>query len=67
MPIEGMIPLRSLTDDYYVLKEDEFTIIGRRQNRRFRLGDKIRARLVTSDIENLRIDFELVPVKKKRR
>jgi len=67
MPIEGMIPLRSLTDDYYVLKEDEFTIIGRRQNRRFRLGDKIRARLATSDIENLRIDFELVPVNKKRR
>jgi ribonuclease R len=60
MPIEGMIPLRNLTDDYYLLKEDEFTIIGKRYNKRFRLGDKIRARLVTAEIETLKIDFDLV-------
>ncbi len=60
MPIEGMVPLKNLTDDYYLLKEDDFTIIGRKYNRRYRLGDKIRARLVTADIEMLRIDFDLV-------
>jgi len=60
MPIEGMIPLKNITDDYYILKEDDFTIIGRKYNRRYRLGDKIRARLVTTDIETLRIDFDLV-------
>ena len=59
MPIEGMIPLRNLTDDYYMLKEDDFTITGRKYNRRFRLGDKIRARLSLVDIDMLRIDFEL--------
>lgn len=67
MPIEGMIPLKNLTDDYYVLKEDEFTIIGRKQNKRFRLGDRIRAKLVDSDFETLRIDFDLAPVKRKGR
>lgn len=60
MPIEGMIPLRNLTDDYYILKEDDFTIIGKRHNKRFRLGDKIRARLVSADIDTLKIDFDLV-------
>jgi ribonuclease R len=60
MPIEGMVPLKNLTDDYYILKEDDFTIIGRKYNRRYRLGDKIKARLVTADIETLRIDFDLV-------
>ena len=60
MPIEGMIPLKNLTDDYYILKEDDYTIIGKKYNKRFRLGDKIRARLVAADIETLRIDFELV-------
>lgn len=64
MPIEGMVPLKNLTDDYYILKEDDFTIIGRKYNRRYRLGDKIRVRLVTADIENLRIDFDLVVVGK---
>ena len=60
MPIEGMVPLKNLTDDYYILKEDDFTIIGRKYNRRYRLGDKIRVRLITADIETLRIDFDLV-------
>ncbi|MCL2155844.1 MAG: VacB/RNase II family 3'-5' exoribonuclease [Leptospirales bacterium] len=58
-PIEGMIPLRNFTDDYYILKEDDFTVIGRKYNKRYRLGDKIKARLVVVDMENLRIDFEL--------
>lgn len=66
MPIEGMIPLKNITDDYYILKEDDFTIIGRKYNRRYRLGDKIRARLVTADIETLRIDFDLVVSGKKK-
>lgn len=66
MPIEGMVPLKNLTDDYYILKEDDFTIIGRKYNRRYRLGDKIRVRLSTADIETLRIDFDLVVTGKKK-
>lgn len=66
MPIEGMVPLKNLTDDYYILKEDEFTIIGRKLNKRFRLGDRIKVRLADADIETLRIDFDLAPVKKRR-
>ncbi|MBN2040269.1 MAG: ribonuclease R [Spirochaetes bacterium] len=58
-PIEGMIPLRSLTDDYYILNEDEYVIVGRRLGRRFRIGDKLRARLEDVNYENMRIDFEL--------
>lgn len=66
MPIEGMIPLKNLTDDYYVLKEDEFTVIGRKLNKRYRLGDRIKAKLVNADMEMLRIDFDLVTVKKRK-
>ncbi|HPS57746.1 MAG TPA: VacB/RNase II family 3'-5' exoribonuclease [Spirochaetota bacterium] len=59
MPIEGMIPLRNISDDYYILQEDDFTIVGRKYNKRYRLGDKIKARLSLVDIDLLRIDFEL--------
>ena len=59
MPIEGMIPLKNLTDDYYLLKEDDFTIVGKRYSKRFRLGDKIKAKLAAIDIETLKIDFDL--------
>lgn len=66
MPIEGMVPLKNLTDDYYVLKEDEFTVIGRKLNKRYRLGDRIRVKLANADMEMLRIDFDLAPVRKRR-
>ncbi|MCU0844671.1 MAG: hypothetical protein MUC76_07070 [Spirochaetes bacterium] len=54
-----MVPLRSLTNDYYLVNEDEFTIIGRRLGRRFRLGDRVRVRVVSVEIETMRIDFEV--------
>ena len=58
-PIEGMIPLRALTDDYYLVQEDEHSIVGKRYSKRFTLGDRITVRLVRSDLENMRIDFDL--------
>ncbi len=58
-PIEGMVPLRALTNDYYLVNEDEFTIVGRRLGRRFRLGDRVRVRLTGVDIDTMRIDFEV--------
>jgi len=48
MPIDGMVPLRALTDDFYLVKEDEYTIIGKRYGRRFRIGDRIAVKLTTS-------------------
>jgi ribonuclease R len=66
MPIEGMVPLKNFTDDYYILKEDNFTIVGRKYNKRYRLGDKIKVRLVVVDMENLRIDFEIISNEKNR-
>jgi ribonuclease R len=59
-PIEGMVPLRFLTDDYYLVKEDEYTIIGKRFSRRYRLGDSVTVKLVTVELERMRIDFEVV-------
>ncbi|HON77513.1 MAG TPA: VacB/RNase II family 3'-5' exoribonuclease [Spirochaetota bacterium] len=58
-PIEGFIPLRLLTDDYYVVNEDEYTIIGKKLGRRFRLGDRIKAKLFSVEIDTMRIDFDV--------
>jgi len=60
IPIEGMVPLRALTDDYYLINEDDYTIIGRKYSRRFRLGDSVKVRLASVEIELMRIDFEPV-------
>ncbi len=58
-PIEGMVPLRVLTDDFYLVKEDEYTVIGRRLGKRYRIGDSVTVRCIDADIERLRIDFEV--------
>jgi len=58
-PIEGMVPLRFLTDDYYLVKEDDYSVIGRRLGRRFRIGDRLRVRLREVSYETIRIDFDV--------
>ena len=59
-PIEGMVPLRFLTDDYYLIKEDEHTVIGRKLGKRFRIGDHLRVRLKEVVYDLMRVDFEVV-------
>ena len=66
MPIEGMIPFKNMKDDYYNVNEDEYTVIGQRNGRVFKLGDKLKVKLVQVDIELLRIDFEPVTTRKRK-
>ncbi|MDA3822394.1 MAG: VacB/RNase II family 3'-5' exoribonuclease [Bacteroidales bacterium] len=58
MPVEGMVPMRVLTDDFYMLQEDDYTLIGKRFSKRFRIGDHLKVRLTSVEIELMRIDFE---------
>jgi ribonuclease R len=59
-PIDGMVPIWSLTDDFYLVKEDEYTVIGRRHGRRFRMGDRVRVKLSSVEIDRMIIDFEVL-------
>ncbi len=58
-PVEGLIPLRTLTDDFYLLEEDKFRIVSKRYSKRFTLGDRIEVKLAGVDTDRLRIDFDL--------
>lgn len=57
---EGMISLRDMEDDYYVYDEKNYSLIGRRTHKRFRLGDKITVRLIRIDQERRRLDFIMI-------
>jgi ribonuclease R len=54
---EGLIRVRDLEGDFYVLDEKKYSLIGRRTKKQFRLGDKITVKLVRVDLENLELDF----------
>jgi len=58
--IEGMVRLRDLHDDYYILDERNFQLIGRHRKKRFRLGDKVTVRVGKIDKDNKWLDFVLV-------
>ncbi|PKP11387.1 MAG: ribonuclease R [Bacteroidetes bacterium HGW-Bacteroidetes-4] len=58
---EGMIPVRSLTDDFYEYDEAEFALIGERNKKRFTMGDSIAIRVVSANLAKKQLDFELAP------
>jgi ribonuclease R len=58
--VEGIVLLSSLYDDYYAFQEDRFRLIGRRTRKIYRIGDHVRVRIVTADVETNRLHFALV-------
>jgi ribonuclease R len=63
-PVEGLVHISTLTDDYYYLDDATHSLIGRRTKRRFRLGDKLRVRVVRVDLHRRLMDFRVAPKKK---
>jgi len=57
---EGMIPIGSLKDDYYMLDEDNYQVIGRRHGRCYKLGYPVHIRVRRVDLLKKQIDFDLV-------
>lgn len=57
MGVEGMIRLRDLSDDYYVLDERGHRLIGRKTKKKIHLGDPIEVWVVRVDREAGRIDL----------
>jgi ribonuclease R len=46
---DGLIPMRSLPDDYYIHDEKQHALIGRKHKRVYRLGAKVQIRLKEAD------------------
>jgi len=57
--VEGLVHVRDLEDDYYTFNEKQHFLIGKKSKRRYRLGDKIRVRLIRVNPERQQMDFIL--------
>jgi ribonuclease R len=57
LPVEGLLRVSSLTDDYYYLEEGSHTLIGRRSGRRYRLGDSLTVQIVRVDVDRRELDL----------
>lgn len=58
--IEGMVPLSEMKDDYYNYMEKMYCVIGERTKKKISLGDKVKIRVVSSDVETSKIEFAFV-------
>ncbi len=57
---EGLVPIRDLANDYYDFDEKNYCIVGRRNNIRFRLGDKVKVQVAKANLDRKQLDFSLV-------
>lgn len=58
--VEGLIRLENMKDDYYVYDENCMRLIGKRTNKIFKLGDRVKVKVVSANKLLRRIDFELI-------
>ena len=58
--IEGMVPLREIKGDFFEFEEAKYRLRGRRTRKIYRLGDPVRIRVASANLEQRLLDFELL-------
>jgi ribonuclease R len=61
--VEGLVLLNSLYDDYYHFDEERFRLVGRKTRKIYRVGDKVKVRVILADVEKNQLHFTLVKAK----
>ncbi|MDE1177090.1 MAG: RNB domain-containing ribonuclease [Edaphobacter sp.] len=61
MFIEGMVPIASLADDRYFFRDTDRTIVGGRNGRVFKMGQRVHVLLDRIDRQARRLQFALMP------
>ncbi len=56
--VEGLVHVRTLNDDFYIYDEQNHTLKGRRNERSFRLGDKVMIKIAYVSIKERLVDLE---------
>jgi ribonuclease R len=56
---EGLVHVKAMADDYYTLDAERFMLIGERNGAVYRLGQRVRVRLIDANVAEKRLDFEL--------
>jgi ribonuclease R len=57
--VEGLVHISELGNDYYHFEPLKHQLIGERTKQRYRLGDRLRVKLVRVDLDTSKIDFVL--------
>lgn len=58
--VEGLVHVTSLGNDYYHFDAEKHRLLGERTGQSFRLTDEVKIKVARVDLDEARIDFELV-------
>lgn len=56
---DGMVPVRTMEDDYYVYDDQRHMLYGRRKGRKFQLGDEVTVTVVETNLASRTVDLKL--------
>ena len=57
---EGMVKIRDLGDDYFVLDQKNYCLIGEKTKKKFSLGDQVKFKITSADLDRKAIDCILI-------
>ena len=58
---EGMVSIASLSDyDEFRLVDTDYSLVGMRSGRKFRMGDKVTIKVIAANLEKRQLDYEWV-------
>ncbi|HEY8022859.1 MAG TPA: ribonuclease R [Thermoanaerobaculia bacterium] len=57
--VDGLVPIRTLGDDFYVFEPEAHRLVGERGGRVFQLADEVEVNLVGVDLRHRGLDFTL--------
>ena len=63
--VEGLVHVTNMTDDHYDYDEEHYQMIGSHHRKTYKLGQKVRVKMIDCDEISRTIDFRLVKEKKR--
>lgn len=64
--VEGLVHITALPHDYYHYEQAQHRLIGERTRRVFRLGDELLVQVAAVNLEERKVDFELIESKRSK-
>jgi ribonuclease R len=59
LQVDGLVHVSALGQDYFARDRSGFRLVGRSSGQVFKLGDRLRVRVVNVSLDDRRVDFEL--------
>ena len=57
--VEGLIRFEKLGDEYFIYDEKRKNLIGERTNKTYKIGDKVKIRVISANKMLRQVDFEI--------